>query len=184
MEMHPGWLLFLLAAGLAVCFAVQAAVARRRSSAEDKVVQGYFLLGLSGLMAKIALADGKMTDDEVELANCFFGHMGLTDAEEAICVGNFVTARRDGLTVRDHVKRFMVKADASACLFLYDLLWRLSRVDGVLHPGEDAMLKEIATFLGLAPNAYEDFKSGKKVLHDRSALKQVGVPPSLMVHAC
>ena len=176
-------LVTLLAVGLAIFFAIQALGAKNRSSSEDKVMKGYFLLGLSGLMAKIAMADGKVTGDEAEMASRFFSRMDLSDAERAICIGNFVTARRDGLEARDHAKRFMAYANAAACEFLYDMLWRISRADGTVDPAEDKLLADIALYLGLGQAVYENFKAGKKPDHNKEALKASGVPPSLVALA-
>ena len=181
--MEPLMLITLLAIGLAIFFAVQAIGAKRRAMSEDRVMKGYFLLGLSGLMAKIAMADGQVTGDEAEMADRFFNRMDLTDAEKAICIGNFVTARRDGLEARDHAKRFMAYANAAACEFLYDMLWRISRVDGTVDPAEDKLLADIALYLGLSKTVYENFKAGKKPAHDKRALKAAGVPPSLLALA-
>ena len=181
--MEPMMLITLLALGLALFFAVEVFASRRRSASEEKVLKGYFLLGLSGLMAKIAQADGRVTNDEAEMANRFVNRMALTDAEKAICIGNFITARRDGLEPIDHVRRFLAYANASACEFLYDILWRISRVDGVVHPAEDKLLADIALYLGLGKAVYEDFKAGMKPSHDRNALKAAGVPPSLVALA-
>ena len=178
--MEPLMLITLLAIGLAIFFAVQAIGAKRRAMSEDKVLKGYFLLGLSGLMAKIAMADGQVTGGEAEMADRFFNRMDLSDAEKAICIGNFVTARRDGLEARDHAKRFMAYANLAASEFLYDMLWRISRVDGTVDPAEDKLLADIALYLGLSKTVYENFKAGKKPAHDKRALKAAGVPPSLL----
>ena len=181
--MEPLVVVTLLAIGLAGFFALQAFGAKKRTSAEEKVMKGYFLLGLSGLMAKIAAADGQVTADEAEMANRFFSRMDLSDAEKAICIGNFITARRDGLAARDHAKRFMAYANGAACEFLYDMLWRISRIDGSVDPKEDALLKEIAADLGLAEVVYENFKAGKKPHYDKAVLTAAGVPPSLVALA-
>ena len=181
--MEPLMLITLLAIGLAIFFAVQAIGAKRRAMSEDKVLKGYFLLGLSGLMAKIAMADGQVTGGEAEMADRFFNRMDLSDAEKAMCIGNFVSARRDGLEARDHAKRFMAYANAAACEFLYDMLWRISRVDGAVDPAEDKLLADIALYLGLNKTVYKDFKEGKKPSHDKGALKAAGVPPSLVALA-
>ena len=176
-------LITLLAIGLAIFFAIQALGTKKRSSAEEKVMKGYFLLGLSGLMAKIAMADGTVTEDEAEMAQRFFNRMDLSDAEKALCIGNFVSARRDGLEARDHAKRFMAYANAVASEFLYDMLWRISRADGTVDPAEDKLLEDIALYLGLNKTVYENFKVGKKPSHDKGALKAAGVPPSLVALA-
>ena len=181
--MDPLMLITLLAIGLAIFFAVQSLGVKKRSSSEEKVMKGYFLLGLSGLMAKIAMADGTVTGDEAEMANRFFRRMDLSDAERAMCIGSFVSARRDGLDARDHAKRFMAYANTAASEFLYDMLWRISRVDGVVDPAEDKLLADIALYLGLTKTIYENFKAGKKLAHDKGALKAAGVPASLLALA-
>ena len=176
-------LVALLAIGFAAVFGVVAVRNGRRVAAEDKVMKGYFLLGLSGLMAKIAIADGRVTTNEAEMAQRFCNRMALTDAEKALCIGNFVTARRDGLEARDHAKRFMAYANATACEFLYDMLWRIARADGVLADEEDKLLADVATYLGLDKSAYARFKAGEKPHYERMELWRAGVPPSLVALA-
>ena len=181
--MHPLLFITLLAIGFALFFAIQTLGAKKRSASEEKVMKGYFLLGLSGLMAKIAMADGTVTEDEAEMAKRFFNRMDLSDAEKALCIGNFVSARRDGLEARDHAKRFMAYANSAASEFLYDMLWRISRADGTVDPAEDRLLEDIALYLGLNKAVYENFKAGRKPSHDKGALKAAGVPPSLLALA-
>ena len=177
---NPIIIITVLAIGIAVFFAVQSLASRKRVSSEEKVMKGYFLLGLSGLMAKIAMADGRVTGDEAMLANKFFASMDLTDAERAICIGNFVTARRDGLTARDHAKRFLAYANSAAAEFLYGMLWKMSRADGRIDPSEEALLAEIAADLGLGQAICESFKKGNEPAYDKSALRNAGVPTSLV----
>ena len=177
-------LITLLAIGFAVFFAYQSVAARKSVAAEDKVMRGYFLMGLSGLMAKVAMADGRVTGDEAAMADKLFGRMNLSDSERASCVGNFVTARRDGLDARDHAKRFMAYANPAACRFLYGMLWRMSRVDGVVDPAEDALLKDIAVYLGLDASTYEHFKAGNDDCGSAADLRAAGVPKSLVAVAC
>ena len=178
--MEPITVVMLLAVGLAVLCVVQFVKNSQRAKAEDKVLKGYFLLGLSGIMAKIALADGRVTDDETELAKRFFDRMNLTEAERATCVGNFVIARRDGLTARDHANRFLAYADPDASQFLYGTLWRIARADGVLDPAEDKLLHEVALYLGLTETAYERFKKGDEPHYDKAQLRKAGVPQTVL----
>ena len=170
----------LTACVLAALLAMQAVSMKHRRDSEEKVLKGYFLLGLSGLMAKLAMADGRVTGDEAELADTFFRKMAVTEAERALLLGNFITARRDGLELHDHVKRFLAFANPVTSEFLYDLLWRISRADGVVDPAEDKLLKEIALYLGLGESAYEFFRDGKSRKYERAALKACGVPDSLL----
>ena len=176
-------LITLLSVALAFFFATMFVAGRRRLQGEEKVLKGYFLLGLSGLMAKIAMADGRVTGDEAELACRIFHRMDLSDAERATCIGNFVTARRDGLEVRDHAKRFMAYSTGLSCEFLYYILWRVSRADGSVDPAEEKLLREIAVYLNLGESVFESFKAGKQPRYSKAALQAAGVPQSLLVLA-
>lgn len=181
--MDPMMVLTCLAVGMAAVFALTAVRNGRRLSAEEKVMKGYFLLGLSGIMAKIANADGCVTKDEAEMAQRFFNRMDLTDAEKATCIGNFVIARRDGLEVRDHAKRFMAYANKTTSLFLYDMLWRIARADGKLDPAEDRMLQDVVRYLGLEATEYDRFKAGEKPHYSEAALRSAGVPSTFLALA-
>lgn len=178
--MEPMTVVMLLAIGFAVLFVIQVVKNNQRAKAEDKVLKGYFLLGLSGIMAKIAMADGKVTSDETEMAQRFFNRMDLTEAEKATCIGNFVVARRDGLDARDHAKRFLAYANRPACLFLYDMLWRIAMADKTLDPNEDRLLADVATYLGLDKADYERFKRGERGHYDQALLRAAGVPQSFI----
>ena len=181
--MDPLVLIASLSVGIAVIFIIQSFKFKNSARAEDKVMKGYFLLGLSGLMAKIAMADGQVSNDEASFANRIFGQMKLTDAERAMCIGNFVTARREGLEARDHAKRFMAYANPLSCEFLYDLLWRIAGSDGRLDPAEDKLLADIAHYLGLDGAAYERFKRGERPQYSKRDLRAAGVPESLVALA-
>jgi len=170
---------FGIAVGFAVLCSVLMLLAKSRTRSESRVLHEYFLLGLSGLMAKIAQADGKVTSDEAEMAVSFFNGMKLSESEKALCIGNFIAARRDGLTARDHAKRFIAFGNPVACEFLYSLLWKISAADGVLDPSEDKLLAEIALYLGLDAQAHTRQKAGESPAFDRVALRACGVPESL-----
>ena len=77
----------------------------------------------------------------------------------------------------------MAYANTAASEVLYDMLWRISRVDGVVDPAEDKLLADIALYLGLGKNVYENYKAGKKPEHDKGVLKAAGVPASLVALA-
>jgi len=181
--MEAMYLFLFIVIGLAAVAFFQWWVARRRLHEEEKVMHGYFLKGLAGLMAKVAQADGQVTGNEVELTTRLFGRMGMSDDERAMCIGYFIASRQDELTAHDHARRFLAYGSAAACEFLYDMLWRLSRVDGHVDPAEDALLEKIADYLGLGHSFYENFKAGKKPVHSYTALKAAGVPPSLLALA-
>lgn len=156
---------------------------RERTQADEKRIKGNFLLGLSGLMSEISLADGKLTDDETKLANHIFAEMDLSDSERALCVGHFSLAKGEKKGAGFHARRFLASSNPSACAFLYELLWMMSRADGVVDQREDDLLKEIANYLQLDASAYDTCKAQGHLKYSRGALIAAGVPYSLLMLA-
>ena len=86
-------LIVLVAAAVSAIGAHRATERARRSR---RMADGRFLLALSGLLAKMAMADGSVSADEVATVEKMFADMGLSQAEHALCVGNFVIVQREG----------------------------------------------------------------------------------------
>jgi len=179
----PILLALALLAGFALSFGLLVMHTRHQANVQQKVLKGYFLLGLSGLMAKIAQADGSVSVDESDMAIRFFNGMELTQAERAACIGNFISVSRGGESVRDLAKRFLVLATPAASEFLFYLLWKISAVDKVLDPAEDRLLVEIAGYLGVPAVTYERLKAGAVPAFSAATLRASGVPPSLFALA-
>jgi DnaJ like chaperone protein len=108
-----------------------------------------FTIGVIALGAKLAKADGRVTRDEVAVFRAVFT---IPPGEERHAARVFDLARQD-------VAGFDAYARKIAALFppgdpvLRDLtegLFRVALADGVLHPGEEAFLTEVAGIFGLS----------------------------------
>jgi len=153
---------------------------QRKMRRVEKIACGGFLLALSGLLAKVAMADGAVTEDETETAEGFFSKMGLSRAERAMCVGNFRLAQRDPQPLREDAKALAATLNPVACQFLYGLLCRVAYADWRLSEGEERMLAEVGEALGLSDEVRALFHSGRFPALDRTALEASGVPPALV----
>jgi len=160
-------------------FATRAFRLSRRVRCIEKIADGGFLLALSGLLAKVAMADGAVTADEVEMVEGFFSKMGLTRAERAMCVGNFLLVQREGTPVGDEAAALAATLNHVACLFLYGLVWRVANADWRISEGEERLLGEIGAALGLSEAEQTRFQTGDIPTLDRNALEDAGVPVSL-----
>jgi len=153
---------------------------QRKMRRMEKIADGGFLLALSGLLAKVAMADGEVTADEAETVEKIFASMGLPRAEQAMCVGNFLLAQRDGGDARENARGLAAALNHVACLFLYGLVWRVANADWRIAEGEERLLKEIGEALGLNSDERERFRTGNVPVLDRKALDAAGVPPALL----
>jgi len=153
---------------------------QRKMRRVEKIADGGFLLALSGLLAKVAMADGAVTPDEVEVVKGFFSKMGLSRAEQAMCIGNFLLAQRETTPVREDAAALAATLNHVACLFLYGLLWRVANADRRISEGEELLLKEAGVALGLNEEDRARFHSDVIPALDRQALEAAGVPPALV----
>jgi len=171
----------ILIASLAGLFAyaTRSCCLRRRIRSVEKIADGGFLLALSGLLAKVAMADGEVTADEVETVEGFFSKMGLSRAELAMCVGNFLLAQRERQDAREVAAALASTQNHVACLLLYGLVWRVANADWRISEGEERLLKEVGEALGLDEGERARFRAGDVPSLDKKALEEAGVPVAL-----
>lgn len=121
----PVVLLLVLAVAAASATIAHRAAERARRSV--RMADGRFLLALSGLLAKMAMADGTVSADEIETVEKTFSDMGLSRAERALCVGNFVIVQREGGDARALARELAGSPPAKRALM------QVGRARGVGH---------------------------------------------------
>ena len=118
--------------------------------------QKRFLATLAALLAKMAKADGTVTDDERELISNAWRRMGLTQEQCEYCAAAFKMAQGDGVPIDRYVKDFVsIQYAIYTRAFLYDIMWDVACADGVLHPHEKSILSAIPEALGLPPDSFD-----------------------------
>ena len=165
---------------VAAVFATRAHRAAERAKGSVRVAEGRFLLAFSGLLAKMAMADGTVSADEVETVEKMFADMGLSRAEYAMCVGNFMLVQREGGDAKALARELASKFNHVACLFLYGLILRVAQADQRITDEEEALLKDIGGELGLDEGERAEFRDGKAPVCDKKALEAAGVPTTVM----
>lgn len=115
-----------------------------------------FLGAAAAMLAKIAKADGVVTEDEIRSAEAAFRRLGL-DAEQAeFCVRTFRAAKDDPRSVYDYARDFAsAQPDMDVREIFYVLLWDMAAADGRLHPAEEEMLRRLPEFLLLRPTLFQ-----------------------------
>jgi len=152
---------------------------RRRMRRVEKIVDGYFLLAFSGLLARVALADGKVSDDEAGTVRGMFDKMKLTQAERAMCVGNCVMVQNGRPDACSSAQALAAALNPAARIFLYALLWRVANADRCVSEGERKVLDEIGEVLKLDSAVLSRIQAGDFPKPDLKALDEAGVPASL-----
>lgn len=117
-----------------------------------------FTIAVIALAAKMAKADGVVTDEEVEA----FDRIFRVPPEEQTAVRRFFDlAQQDTAGYEAYAGRIArLYAGKPAVLEdILDGLFEIAKADGVLHPGEDAFLERVADIFGFAPGEYRRIRA-------------------------
>lgn len=126
-----------------------------RASPDSNVV---FTIAVIALSAKMAKADGVVTDEEVRA----FERLFRVAPEEAANVRRvFDMARRDTAGFEAYAAQIArLFAENPALLEdILDGLFEIAKADGVLHPAEAAFLERVAEIFGFAPNEFRRIRA-------------------------
>jgi len=117
-----------------------------------------FTIAVIALSAKMAKADGIVTDEEVRAFERLFR---FAPEESANVRRVFDLARRDTAGFEAYAAQIAhLFADNPALLEdILDGLFEIAKADGVLHPGEAAFLERVADIFGFAPNEFRRIRA-------------------------
>lgn len=126
---------------------------RERFSGEARRQVG-FTIALIALAAKMAKADGVVTEREIEAVRRLFV---VPDSERANVARLFNIAKRDIAGFESYARRIrMLQQDEPALLEdVVDGLFVIAAADGFIHARELAFLERVAEIFGLAEAAFE-----------------------------
>jgi len=117
-----------------------------------------FTIAVIALSAKMAKADGIVTDDEIEA----FERLFRVHPDEAANVRRvFDMARRDTAGYETYARQIARLFAGNPALLedILDGLFEIAKADGVLHPGELALLERVAEIFGFAPNEFRRIRA-------------------------
>lgn len=117
--------------------------------------QRLFLASLSALLAKMAKADGRVSEDEIATATHIFQRFQLTREQTNFCIEAFRRAKDDSHSIYEYASDLArIQSDANVREMIYILLWQMATTDGQLSSAEDEMLKNLPRFLQIHPFHY------------------------------
>ncbi len=150
----------------------------RKRSDESATKEIAFTIGVIALGAKMAKADGRVTRDEV---SAFKEVFKVPPGEEKNVARVFNLAKQD-------VAGFEAYADQLAELFADDPallrdvlagLFHIAAADGVLHPGEDEYLREVARRFGIPEAEFSHIRAQFLPEERRNPYDVLGASPDM-----
>lgn len=151
-QVLPSWLIM---AGVVIYifykFKLYAADAKNRRKAG---VNSHFLDGLSGMLAKIAKADGHVSKSEIQVVEKVFYSLDLSETRLKRCKDVFRAAKDDDEPIETYAHKFTEYSSHDARSLAYEILWEVAVADGSLSPSVDNLLKRVVRALGLGMDIY------------------------------
>lgn len=117
-----------------------------------------FTIAIIALSAKMARADGVVTQAEFDVFRRVFG---VPPQEDANVRRVFNLARQDIAGFEHYAAQIarLFRGNPAVLEDVLDGLFEIAKADGVLHPGEAAFLERVADIFGFAPNEYRRIRA-------------------------
>ena len=135
-----------------------------------------FCASAAAMMAKMAKADGTVTQDEIAGVENAFRRLGFTAAARRYAIDVFRRAKDDSHTIYEYAQEFASAVDSVEVRELfYEILWDVACADGHVSRTELMILQRIPRALGIRLDWYGYFASQR--LNERSAGRSASRDP-------
>lgn len=116
------------------------------------MIQAQFLDSTFAVMGALCKADGRVSQDEIRVAEEFFGKLGLSKEQRVAARAAFKRGKEDGFDLAAEMAHLRGLVRGNPALLQLFLQVQLSAIaaDGVLQDAERRMLMRVARLLGLS----------------------------------
>lgn len=140
--------------------------------------QAVFLETLFISMGKLAKADGRVSQQEIDHTEAFMRKLGMTEAHRQQAIAWFKQGADPGFDLGPTYQRFMSVCGQTRNLTYVLLVYLtvMALADGELHPAEEALLFDVAGRVGYDRATYQHLLD--MVLNQSHFAGAAGAPPS------
>ena len=133
--------------------------AKSRRNPNNLDHQVAFFTALFACLAKIAKADGRVSEEEVSKIESFISNkFNFAEDERNFAINIFQKAKSDSVSFEAYAKQLyqLLGSSPNSLLVFYELLFELAMADGEMHENEERLLRKIPNIFGLDKNVYKD----------------------------
>ncbi len=124
-------------------------------------IQTAFFTATFSVMGHVAKADGRVSEDEIQLARAVMTQMQLTEAQRQAAMRLFNEGKEPGFPLSealDQLKRELHRRHTLTQMFL-EIQLHAAYADGVLHPVEKQLLQHMFAHLGFTRHEFEHLET-------------------------
>ena len=129
---------------------------RRRPNNFDQQVA--FFTALFACLAKIAKADGRVDESEInKIEEIISTKLNLNREHRNFAINIFQKAKNDNVSFEAYASNLyqVLSSSPNSLLVFYEILFELALADGILHPNEDNLLKQIPRIFKFDEKVYK-----------------------------
>ena len=114
-----------------------------------------FCTSAAAMLAKMAKADGRVTEVEIAAVETAFRRLGFAAETRRLAIETFRRAKDDGRSIYEYANEFArAIVNVEVREVFYEMLWDLACADGGVSPEEDFILRTIPAYLGVREEWY------------------------------
>ena len=136
-----------------------------------------FFAALFACLAKLAKADGRVDESEVQkVEEIISKKLNLSGEHRNFAINIFQKAKDDKNSFEAYASNLykILSSSPNSLLVFYEILFELALADGILHPKEDELLKKIPFIFKFDESVYDNFYE-KYVSQNKNYYKVLGV---------
>ncbi|MDH3454523.1 MAG: co-chaperone DjlA [Desulfuromonadales bacterium] len=123
--------------------------------------QAIFFTAMFAMLGKMAKADGRVCENEINVVRSFMHDKLRLDATmQKFAMGVFNQAKDNNTPFEDYARQFgqVFQNEQQLRMMFFEMLFTVALADGVLHPAEEKILRAAPAMLGLHGNIYDTVK--------------------------
>ena len=129
----------------------------------DNVAQNqaaYFVCMLS-MLAKIAKADGAVTQDELAVVDRLIRDLPVPEEEKAFARRVFNEAKNSPHSLEDFAAQLyqMTRAEPTVLCSFLDILFQVAAADGVMHPAEEKAIRTVQDIFRISDQMFDSIQA-------------------------
>jgi len=127
------------------------------TQADMERIQAAFFTTTFSVMGHLAKADGRVSKDEIEMAERVMLQMQLDEAQRKVAINLFSEGKRSNFIIDDVLRQFRKEAHRRTNLIqmFLEIQVYAAFADGLLHDKEEELLQHIFRMLGFSRFDYE-----------------------------
>lgn len=131
-----------------------------RPGAQERVQTAFFTATFS-VMGHLAKIDGRVSEDEIELAKIVMAQMRLSTEQRRVAIQLFGEGKQPGFPLHEVLEQFRRECHRRQTLIqmFLEIQLHAAYADGVLHPAEAELLRDICERLGVSRREFAQLEA-------------------------